>query len=262
MQEYSQIVRIDRHRLGDNFVFLTYQRGTRYTRKNPRKTVFVQHGLGSRKERHLELCLRLADAGYIACSLDARHHGDRSSQDMRRSLSDMQGTEFPAAFIDTVRGTVEDIITVANTLGISSYGIIGHSMGGLIALKTAQADKRVSALVCISGAIEFSPVKEKNAPLDLTPQVREAIKSMDPAANVSDYFPCPILLLHGDADELVPISGAERLYSSLESIYESRPDSLKLVEYPGVGHDFIPQMAEDSLRWIRQFFICTSRKLS
>ena len=57
MKEFSQTVRIERHRLTEDLVALTFVDAATASEAT-KPLVFVVHGLGSRKERHLDLCLR------------------------------------------------------------------------------------------------------------------------------------------------------------------------------------------------------------
>jgi dipeptidyl aminopeptidase/acylaminoacyl peptidase len=60
--------------------------------------------------------------------------------------------------------------------------------------------------------------------------------------------------LHGDADVTVPIDGARRLYVELSTTaYAADPERLSLVEYPGLGHEFVPDMVERSVAWMRRW---------
>lgn len=252
MRESSQLVRIERHRIEDELIVLTFSdEGERRAeaRQSPRRpVVFVQHGLGSRKERHLDLCLRLAEAGFLACSLDARHHGDRATREMRKRLSDIQSVEFLEAFTETIRGTVQDIAAAATYFGTRSYGIIGHSMGGFIALQAALNDPRVSAVVSIAGALILSPSEGVQYP----PQIADALRQGDPLLHAAGFWPRPVLLLHGTEDETVPLMGSVRLRDALSPIYAAAPDRLTLREYPGIGHELSPEMATDAVDWIRR----------
>ncbi len=248
MRESSQLVRIENHRVEGELVVLTFSTENAGACGQP-PIVFVQHGLGSRKERHLDLCLRLAEAGFLACSLDARHHGDRATREMRQRLSDIRTMEFLETFSETITGTVEDIAAAATYFEARSYAIIGHSMGGFVALQTTLADPRVSCVVSIAGALVLAPPEGAN----YAPNVAEALRRGDPAEHAAGFYPRPVLLLHGNDDETVPVFGSIRLRDALTSVYAVRPERLRLIEYPGVGHDLTGEMAAAAVDWTRQY---------
>lgn len=105
--------------------------------------------------------------------------------------------------------TVRDGLTfLAGQPGVAPerLGIVGVSLGGALALSTAAADRRVKAVVEYSG-----PVPD----------------------DVSDGAKLPpTLVLHGEADRIVPSSHARRLERILQAA--ETPHEVQL--YPGQGH--------------------------
>ena len=232
----SYRVRIERHLVND-IPALLYR-----TDETPDDSplVVVLHGLTSRKERHLDLCLRLADAGFRVCAPDARSHGDRRTEELTTLSGDRTTTAFQAAFVRTVSGTVEDIMTLAGYFGAARYGVIGHSMGGYIVLQAALADPRVAAVVCISGVLDFSGIPASL----LSPEVSSLLALADVHSRAAELAERPVLLLHGETDEVVPVIGARRLREILPSA--------TFVEYPGIGHEFLTEMAEESVAFMHR----------
>ncbi|MBC8102679.1 MAG: alpha/beta fold hydrolase [Cytophagales bacterium] len=249
MRETSQVVRIERHRLNEDLVGLTFSSLEGRDESALRRLVFVQHGLGSRKERHLDLCLQLAEAGFLACSLDARFHGDRATPEMRRQLSDIHNAEFPAAFLQTVQGTVQDISALATYFEADSYGLIGHSMGGFIALQTTIADPRVRGVVSVAGALPLTMPED----MRYSAEAASAMRQTDLAARAASLWPRPVLLLHGEADETVPLSGSARLYEALRPFYATEPQRLGFVPYVGADHSLAPAMAREAVAWMQKY---------
>jgi len=207
--------------------------------------VVVLHGLNSRKERHLDLCLRLADTGFHAAALDAHSHGDRTDADTDALRQGWTTPEFGAAFARVVTGTAEDVAALATYFGASEYAVIGHSMGGYVATLAALADARVSVVVNISGSLDVEALSEDGGKTADTRQ-------WDPAARASELYPRAVLLLHGEADETVPVRGARRLNRALGGAYAANPERAAFIEYAGVGHELLPQMAEEAVAWVRQ----------
>lgn len=151
MREWSRLVRIEKHQAPDGIACLTFvDESASGPATTTRPLVFVVHGLLSRKERHSELCLALAHAGFTACALDARSHGERTTPEGAARLSGALGLEFLWAFADAVVGTAADLPLVADYLGHDGYGVIGHSMGGYVALEVMrQAPGRVRRLALL-----------------------------------------------------------------------------------------------------------------
>jgi uncharacterized protein len=238
MQVAAYHVRIERHQVGEIPALLFRAEGT----AEDAPLVFALHGLTSRKERHLDLCLRLAEAGFRACAPDARSHGERRSEDSAILSGDRTHPDFLPVFSRAVAGTVEDVMRLAGYFGGEQYGIVGHSMGGYIALHTALADARAAVLVSIAGVLDVSQIPRAFLP----PEVAALVNEADVHGRASEFGNRPLLLLHGDADIVVPVSGSRRL--------REMHSSLRLVEYPGIGHEFLPAMAEESVAFLSEHF--------
>ena len=255
VREASHIVRIEKHRVEGDIAVLTFEEvgvGEDLTPPPPRPLVFVAHGLLSRKERHIELCLDLARAGFLACTLDARHHGERATPEAEACLAGEMNAAFLAAFAEAVVGTVADLGTLSAYFGRDRYGIVGHSMGGFIALKAAVSDPRAQVIVSIAGNPDWAGPAPPSAPL--SPQQRAWIERESPLSLADRFWPRPLLLLHGTADEVVPVHGARALHAALRPRYAAGdPSRLALVEYPGVDHAFLPDMAARAVAWMARF---------
>jgi len=197
--------------------------------------VVVQHGLRSRKERHLELALRLTNTGYTVLLTEAAFHGERKGGDISAILhSGPAHPEFYSAAAACVRATVSEIQSLVEE---SNYRYIGHSLGGLIGLHLAHTDHRISHLVIISGAIDTEAALGPSG------------ASLSPLRWAAELSHPRITLLHGTDDLTVPFSWAESLLKLL-------PAGAVLHPYPDTGHtltepmmlDAIPRVQERNLR--------------
>jgi pimeloyl-ACP methyl ester carboxylesterase len=252
----SQIVHIERHEWEEGSVgspglaALTFA-APQVSEMSAPKLVFVLHGLGSRKERHLDLCLRLANAGFRACAVDARLHGERQTAESSLLWGERTTMEFAAVFAATVRGTIADLSRIADELGAERYGVVGHSMGGLIATLTGISDPRVAVVVNVGGSIDTRLPLAVTALL--TPEILAEAAALDPIARAGELWPAAVLLLHGAEDQTVPVSGARDLHRALVPHYASASERLSLVELVGVGHEFTAEQARMSVEFVRKF---------
>jgi carboxymethylenebutenolidase len=112
---------------------------------------------------------------------------------------------------------VRDLISLITQRGDSSgkVGLLGFSNGGFLAVASAAADPRVTALVVFYAGIPATP--------DIT------------------HLP-PLLALHGDADQIIPLSSGRALVEKARAL----GGPTELVVYPGAGHifDFYPGRAD------------------
>ncbi|MES2256639.1 MAG: dienelactone hydrolase family protein [Pseudomonadota bacterium] len=88
-------------------------------------------------------------------------------------------------------------------------GLVGYSNGGTLSGGTAALDPAISAAVIYYGAVPF------------------------PLETPVDHLP-PLLILHGDADAIIPIEQGRRLADLAKSL-KGKPE---LVIYPGEKHGF------------------------
>jgi len=60
----------------------------------------------------------------------------------------------------------------------------------------------------------------------------------------------PLLILNGEADDIVPISAAQEFARLLQM--EPQGELVKAVFYPGVGHEIKLEMELEAIRWMKQ----------
>ncbi len=114
--------------------------------------------------------------------------------------------EFP-----TWMKTVRDAITFASgTPGVdpNRVGLLGFSLGAYLALSVGSLDERVKAVIDYFGGLPEEFCGTKRMP--------------------------PVLILHGDADSVVPVSEAKKLDRVLRVLEVEHEKYI----YPGAGHVF------------------------
>lgn len=187
--------------------------------------VFV-HGWGASASLMLPFARPIHAAGFHAFFLDARGHGSSDADDyasMPRFSEDAEAA----------LGWVERQARVTNV------GVVGHSIGaGAAALLATR--RQVGALVSVSGVADVWEVIATHPSLHRLPvRARAGVRwTMERVFEVSfaDIAPervisrvsAPTLIVHGDADEIVPLDHAFRLT-------EARREA-RLVVVPGGNH--------------------------
>jgi pimeloyl-ACP methyl ester carboxylesterase len=183
--------------------------------------VLVAHGFKGFKDwgSFPWICDQLAEAGLRAIRFDFSHNGVEETDFDRLDLF----------LLDTPTRHQEDLAALA-AAAPGPLGILGHSRGGGDAILFAASEPRVKAVVTlasISSMVVNVPDKEKllrekgyypfpNARTkQLMPVARDAFDdgerhSIEQAAR---GLTCPLVAIHGDQDEAVPIASQQKIVS-------------------------------------------------
>ncbi len=235
--------------------------------------VVIVHGLGEHSGRYERTGGLMADAGYRVRSFDLLGFGASSG---RRA-----DIERFALYLDQIEGHLEAMRTPGRPLVL-----LGHSMGGLLALEYALAERPQPNLLVLSapalsgGAAwqrRLAPILGRMFPtLAIPAAIKGDMLSRDPAVGEA-YFADPLVLtkattrlgagifaagdraraaltrlrvptlvIHGGSDSLVPTSGSEILAA------------LPLVErrvFPTLRHEMFnepegPEVVAEVMEWI------------
>jgi dipeptidyl aminopeptidase/acylaminoacyl peptidase len=142
--------------------------------------------------------------------------------------------------------------------------LLGFSGGAAVSVYAAAHNPRVSSVVTCACPADFSSLHERQTPLEAIGRFRQigAIRDRDFPPSVEDWqrgfeattpinwidriSPRPLLLVHGDADEVIPLEHAHRLYQKAKE-----PKELKLI--PGGKHKLRLEEAAMSvvLDWLK-----------
>jgi dipeptidyl aminopeptidase/acylaminoacyl peptidase len=127
------------------------------------------------------------------------------------------------------------------------FCLLGFSGGAAVSIYTAAHDPRVSSVVTCACPADFRSLPQRETPLDAIQRFRQigAIRDKDFPPSIEEWqrgfetvtpinwvdkiSPRPLLLVHGDADELIPLEHAHKLYQKAKE-----PKELKII--PGAKH--------------------------
>ena len=159
-----------------------------------------------------ESARRLARRGFVAHVV---HYFDRTGT-VIADRSTMQAN-FPA----WMRAVADGITNVSKQPNVdpTRVGLFGYSLGSYLSLSVSVYDHRVSAVVDYFGG--------------LPPVIARDVRTLP-----------PVLILHGDADPIVPVDEAK----ALRSLCESKSFVHEVRIYPGQGHGFRGPDGDDALR--------------
>ncbi|HVL54823.1 MAG TPA: alpha/beta fold hydrolase [Vitreimonas sp.] len=219
----------------------------------PGPGVVLVHGWESGRDRTLPLALILHAVGFHVLTFDVRGHGANQPEALPVSGGEF-GSDARAAF-QALLARPE----------VTHGAIHGHSMGGIGAILAAAADPRVVALAATSSPADPYRLTRQTfrlARLPLPDLVAyplawwttrvyleprgHAVEEIDASRAIARYRG-PILLTHGDADQVVPFSHMKRLEQAARAARARRsagPEGsaaspVESCVIPGGGHSWL-----------------------
>lgn len=181
-----------------------------------RGTVVITHGWGANRELMLPLARPLQAAGWNVLLFDARNHGDSDADTFSSMPRFAEDTEAALAWLRSRPGMAE-----------APVSLLGHSVGAAAVLLAASRRDDIGAVVSLSAFAHPDGMMrrwlaEKGLPFFplgwyVLRYVERVIGHRFDAiapVNTLSRVRCPVLLVHGRDDRVIPPSDAERLYAS------------------------------------------------
>ncbi len=155
------------------------------------------------------------------------------------------------------RADLEDIVAGVRHLGAPACGVMGRSYGGYMVLRALAVTGCFRAGIAISGFIDNRWMSVETGDLTYETEFIGPLEwPPDVAARAGDVFPllggiaAPLLLAHGAADPVCPVSQARAAFGALAA----RGCRVGLVVYPGEGHRLgLPAHQQDCNRRVLAF---------
>jgi uncharacterized protein len=209
----------------------------------PKATIILLHGIGSNKENWLGYAHLLAENGFNSVVYDQRAHGKSG------------GTFCTFGFYEKF-----DVSKIVDTLirreQLLPVGIQGASLGGAVALQALGHDKRLafgiveSTFNTLENVIEeygYDYFKFRSRWLARHILSKSALIAKFRPFEVKPVDACrqidqPILMVHGDADEKIPIHFNRENFSALNSADK------EFFVVQGAGHDNVGEIGGETYR--------------
>ena len=213
----------------------------------PGPGVVLVHGWESARDRTLPLALFMHACGFPCLTIDIRGHGANPAEELPLSAGEF-GLDALAAF--------EALIARPE---VTTGAVAGHSMGAIGAILAGAADPRVAAIVATSAPADpyrltrqtfrlaRLPIPDPIAyPLAwLTTRVylrprRHVVEDISASVAIARYAG-PILLVHGDSDDVVPVAHLSRLAAAARRarVGDAAAAPVETLVIPGGQHSWL-----------------------
>ncbi|MBV9578950.1 MAG: alpha/beta hydrolase [Chloroflexi bacterium] len=195
-----------------------YFRAADATPDAPRPVIILCHGIWTGRRECLPLALRFQAAGYNVLTFDFRAHG----------LSDGRFTSVGHHETNDVLGAIE-YVKDRPEVDTARIGLVGFSMGAAAAIQATARSNDVAAVVADSAyasfldAVRYSfHVVTRVPQFPLAPMAMRWAKWMvnvdagklRPIDVIGHISPRPLLIAHGELDEIVPVQHAHSLFQA------------------------------------------------
>jgi pimeloyl-ACP methyl ester carboxylesterase len=199
--------------------------------------VVILHGAGSCKESHHDFARAAVALGLAAVAFDQRGHGESGGRLDGRAIDDV------AAMTGLLRRAIGD--------ERAPIALRGSSMGGYLAIAAAaaaRADVVVAICPASAGGLKRG-LEQSRFEFEADVEALSELLDANPLGAAVHALQAPLLLLHAEGDERVPIQHSRELAAAF-----TYPGS-RLIAVPGGHHRSVQHDAElqaVSLRFIQR----------
>lgn len=188
-------------------------------------------GAATAAQTYPELAERIAgEAGWVVLTFNFR------------GAAESEGDFSLGGWLDDLRAATAHLMDAA---GVDRVWLAGFSTGGSLALCAAGEDEKVAGVAAFAAPADFESwasdapaflehareigvIRDPAFPKDFDGWARE-LHETRPLALIGKVSPRPVLLVHGAADEMVPLVDARALADAAD-------DPVELRVLPGAGH--------------------------
>ena len=204
-----------------------------------RGTVVYLHGIADNRGSSIDTIQRMLPRGYDVVAYDSRGHGAS------------QGDRCTYGYFEK-----RDLQHVLDELGDDRVILIGHSLGGAVALQAAAVDHRVRAVVAASTFADLRSIATERAPYVFTPSLIKAaferaehdgqfvVDQVSPLRAAAEIT-VPVLIVHGALDRQTRPAHSERVFAALRG-----PKELLIVRDAGHNDALKSDVWTKVERWI------------
>ncbi len=209
---------------GANVTSMLYTPGNQPDGKRHAAVILV-HGLGGNKDQLAMLAVMLAQKGYAALCIDAAGHGDRPKIGGAQENA-LGVAPFKAMIAQTVQDLrcAVDVLSARKDVDTSRIGYVGASLGGIIGSRFLADEPRIACATILAAGgnlgqllatSQIEGAKKLRAGKKIDPvAIQKELNEVDPAKHIGRAKPRPMLYLHGDKDDVVPVVNNDALFKA------------------------------------------------
>ena len=218
--------------------------------------LILQHGYGADKYDLEPVAEALASAGVVVFLPDAWGHGERFDPRGQNFMN--SGTaDYFISVVQHVMADLTQLIPVVRQDSLADGATVilgGFSLGGIAAILTAEEVLAVNGLLTFAGGVSIATVL---SPLGMplhNPALGDWARAHDMSLpqRVGALPPRPVLCLHGQSDDRLPLAGALTFYDAVTTAYHAGPELLEVAILPGT-HQITSAMLDKALGWLSQW---------
>lgn len=218
----------------------------------PGPAVLLVHGWESARDRTLPNAQILNAIGIHVLTIDVRAHGENEPEELPLTAGEFG--------LDALAG-VQALLARSE---VTAVGVLGHSMGGIGALLAAAAEPRVAVVVAASTPADPYRLTRQTFRLAKLPlpgpfawplawltthvfvEPRGHTVGSISAARAIERYTGPVMLIHGDADRVVPVGHLGRLERAARRAREDEPGAgaVETLVIPGGEHSWLYEFGD------------------
>ena len=213
----------------------------------------------------------LAAAGYVVLGIDAPCFGERNGQSPDGPQQKGSNGEMTAAKFNLWVGRTLWGMMIRDDLSALDYlcsrpevdpqriGVTGISMGATRSWWIMALDDRPRAAVCVGCMTRYEELIRAGMlkAHGIYYFVPGMLKHFDSEAVIALAAPRPMLFMTGDQDSGSPTEGVRHIGAIVSQIYalhgQAAAAHFENTIYPGVGHVYLPEMWEQTLKWMNRW---------
>lgn len=184
--------------------------------------VILAGGADGWREEYLPVTLKFLERGFAVLDVDAPGQG--AARLFQKKAMPVDVERFFSAAIDF-------LLKTPRVCPMQIF-MVGHSVGGYLTLRTAATERRLAACAALGGPYELASIFDSSPParrinfslLCGTPDLEAGRKILSrfTLEGLLNNVSCPVLIVHGMKDSVVPFAHVQRICAEIGDLAELR----------------------------------------